>query len=85
MPRLYHHGNDLVKGYAMAAIGGAGVTSAGESLGGGKDIAFDAGNLHHAIDRITGQTQVMLQSHFRSIFHLAWGAPQDLCCRSCRT
>ena len=60
MPGLFHDCHHFIEGHAVTAIGGAGVTRTGESLGRGKDIALDTGDLHHPIDRITGQPKVML-------------------------
>lgn len=43
-----------------------------------KGIAFDARYLHHAANRVTGHTEVMLQTHLRRILYLCRRTAEQL-------
>ena len=68
----------------MGAIRIAGELGAIQCTGGGEYIPLDAGDLHHAVDRVAGETQVMFQSHLSRILNLADRAAHQLGSRRSR-
>ncbi|MNG24690.1 hypothetical protein D3C84_1094480 [compost metagenome] len=42
-------------------------------------VALDAGYLHQATDRVTGQPKVVFQTNFRSVFHLLGTGAENFC------
>ncbi len=55
----------------MSTVSEESVVRAGESLRGGKGIALNAWNLHQPRHGVTGQAEVVLQSHLGGVFDLA--------------
>ena len=68
----------------MAAVCRTRIARAGQRLSGCKDVALNAGDLHHPVDRVARQPEVVFQTHFGRVFHLARRSPQKLCSRPCR-
>ena len=75
---LLHHLEHFVKGDAVAAVGVTGEGGAVDGAGGGEDVALDAGDLHQPVDRVAGQSEVVLQAHFGGVFDLADRPAQQL-------
>ena len=84
MPRLSHYFNYTVERYGMMAIREGSVEVCIQSSGGSKGISLDARNLNQSANRVAGHSEMMLQSHFGSIFYLSRTASEKLagCSRS---
>ena len=68
----------------MHAIGEGGVKVGIQGACGGIGIPFYTRNLHQSAYRVAGHSQMMFQTHFRSIFYLCGAAAKKLVggCRS---
>lgn len=77
MPRLSHYFNYTVERYGMMAIREGSVEVCIQSSGGSKGISLDARNLNQSANRVAGHSEMMLQSHFGSIFYLSRTASES--------
>lgn len=77
MTRLSHHFNYTVERYGMMAIREGSVEVSIQCSGGSKGISLDARNLNQSANWVAGHSEMMLQSHFGSIFYLSRTASES--------
>ena len=62
----------------MHAVGGEAVGGGGKGSHGAQGVAFDAGDLDQAEDRVAGEAQGVLHADLRGVFYLAHVAAPEL-------
>ena len=75
---LLHHFYYTVERHAVMAVGEGGISVGIQGTGGCVGVALDAGNLHQPAYRVARHAQVMLQSHFGSVFNLCGASAEEL-------
>ena len=70
MPRLLHDAYHLVVADAVDSVGEGCIEVGIEGSAGCKGVALDARYLHETANRVAGHAQMVLKSHFSSIFNL---------------
>src|SRR3712207_7476954 len=68
MPGLFHNLNYLVERNTMHPVGESRIEICVQSTGGSISITLNTRYLNQSAYRITSHSEMMLQSHFRSIF-----------------
>ena len=75
---LAHYRDEFVEADTVGAVGERAVDIGIQGSGGSVGVALDARDLNKSADRVAGHAEMMLQTHFGSIFYLRRGPSKQL-------
>lgn len=81
---LFHSGYTTVERHEMFTFIKKSKACGSEGLDRPETVSFDTGHLDKACNRVTGHSEMMLQSHFRGVLDLCRCTAMD-CTEACRS